>query len=339
MRAVRYLPITDEWRAHDFWVKWKAILHLPAVPSCSLSAAAFSPRVLPAFLTRWASAGMGDKLQPLIFSVCPCEEGSTSNGQKCVSCTEGKFKDSVGRGPCTDCPDNSTSPPGASDARDCVCNIGFTAGPENVTCLPCEHGTYKNTIGSNECTRCRAHNQNMLNEMTMDDDCKCRVGFTGPDGGPCTKCPAGTYKDHSGSSACKLCPANSSSVPGSYSAEHCLCESGYTLNGNSGCTMCLPGFTRDKNDLCVTCDAGKFKSGVGDDACTACPPYSHSAAGSPSEQACLCFVGSQSDGSGSCELCPAGRFKTEEVCPGASGLVGLVFRIFWESRHPILYDI
>ena len=492
----------------------------------------FFQTVFAAFLTLWVLADMGDHLDPVILSVCPCEKGSTSDGLKCVSCTEGKFKDSVGTGACTDCPEHQTSSlplrnscvcragyaassespgtciacapgkykvsdgsescescwgnhssAGASTSdTDCVCDIGFTVGPGIGTCLPCISGTYKTTIGSHECTLCPNHNQTVLDQMGMYNDCNCKVGFTGPDGGPCTQCPAGTYKDHRGTSACTLCPANSVSASGSHSAALCLCEAGYTSDGSGVCAMCeagyyknwtgmdectvcpanavsrpgsktlsncevcpkhsipdeeksncnckvgftgpdggpctqcpagtykdhrgtsactlcpansvsasgshsaalclceagytsdgsgvcamceagyyknwtgmdectvcpanavsrpgsktlsncevcpkhsipdeeksnctcLPGFTRDRGDLCVTCDAGKFKSGVGDHACTTCPFRSGSAAGSTSEQACLCNAGSQSDGFGSCGLCPAGKFKGEEVCP------------------------
>ena len=38
-------------------------------------------------------------------------------------------------------------------------------------------------------------------------DCACDAGFTGPNGGTCTACPAGTYKAASGAGSCSSCPS------------------------------------------------------------------------------------------------------------------------------------
>jgi hypothetical protein len=38
--------------------------------------------------------------------------------------------------------------------------------------------------------------------------CLCNQGYTGPDGGPCQACGAGTYKDSPGSGACSSCPSS-----------------------------------------------------------------------------------------------------------------------------------
>ena len=42
--------------------------------------------------------------------------------------------------------------------------------------------------------------------------CLCNPGYTGPDGGPCQACGAGTYKDSPGSGSCTACQ------PGEYSS-------------------------------------------------------------------------------------------------------------------------
>jgi len=44
--------------------------------------------------------------------------------------------------------------------------------------------------------------------------CTCGKGSTGPNGGTCTACEAGTYKDSPGPAACTACPANSTSPAG-----------------------------------------------------------------------------------------------------------------------------
>ena len=38
-------------------------------------------------------------------------------------------------------------------------------------------------------------------------DCTCNAGFTGPNGGTCTACGAGTYKAVSGAGSCSDCPS------------------------------------------------------------------------------------------------------------------------------------
>ena len=45
-------------------------------------------------------------------------------------------------------------------------------------------------------------------------DCACNTGYTGPNGGTCTACEAGKYKDAPGAGACTACPANSASPAG-----------------------------------------------------------------------------------------------------------------------------
>ena len=90
------------------------------------------------------------------------------------------------------------------------------------------------------------------------DDCVCDSGFSGPDGGPCVACPAGSYKGNSVYDAiypqsCVPCPANtfseaqaatilstclpcitsSSSLEGSFSITQCRCLAGYDKSENS----------------------------------------------------------------------------------------------------------
>ena len=57
-------------------------------------------------------------------------------------------------------------------------------------------------------------------------DCTCSTGTTGPNGGPCIACAAGTYKDVAGSAECTACPLNSVSVEGSGNKGDCKCNAG-----------------------------------------------------------------------------------------------------------------
>ena len=45
-------------------------------------------------------------------------------------------------------------------------------------------------------------------------DCACNAGYTGPNGGTCTACETGKYKDSPGGGACTACPDNSVSPAG-----------------------------------------------------------------------------------------------------------------------------
>ena len=92
------------------------------------------------------------------------------------------------------------------------------------------------------CVSCPPHSSSPL-ESTSLSACKCDPGFTGPNGGPCSQCTAGTYKSSFGDSACDSCPLDSMSPVGSDSASDCVCSGGFqgpttpiVDNGGSGCT-------------------------------------------------------------------------------------------------------
>lgn len=57
---------------------------------------------------------------------------------------------------------------------------------------------------------------------------QCNAGETGPDGGPCTPCPAGTYKVDTGSANCTRCGLGGMSPAASTAEASCFCGAGYT---------------------------------------------------------------------------------------------------------------
>jgi len=77
-------------------------------------------------------------------------------------------------------------------------------------------------------------------------DCRCNAGYTGPDGGECSACPVGTFKDAAGSAECLACPSSNASSPaGSDHVTDCQCNAGYAgINGGE----------------CTACPAGKYKA-------------------------------------------------------------------------------
>jgi hypothetical protein len=68
---------------------------------------------------------------------CICKPGYTLRDNTCVACEAGKYKDKPGNHLCSDCYQDSTSNPGASD---CFCLDGFVKS--DSTCTRCPVGTY-----------------------------------------------------------------------------------------------------------------------------------------------------------------------------------------------------
>jgi hypothetical protein len=67
----------------------------------------------------------------------------------------------------------------------------------------------------------------------------CLWGYTGPDGGACNACEAGTYKATAGSGSCAACPLHSSSAAGSDELTDCACDAGYTGPDGGTCAACF----------------------------------------------------------------------------------------------------
>ena len=136
--------------------------------------------------------------------------------QQCNDCPPGSFSESNGSAFCSRCPRGKYST--------------ATAATNASTCKDCPQHT-SSGLGSGGLT-----------------NCTCNAGHTGPDGGECTACIGGTYKDVNGSSPCTLCSpgkysmetgkisestcddclAHTHSPAGSASVMSCICNQGYT---------------------------------------------------------------------------------------------------------------
>jgi hypothetical protein len=98
----------------------------------------------------------------------------------------------------------------------------------------------------------------------------------------CTQCPRQFYKDSIGTSPCIACKAHShNSATGSQSSGDCLCDAGYW------------GSLTVSSASCNSCPVNTFKSVVGTDACTACPPNSvtHGQNARTAASDCKCSAG------------------------------------------------
>jgi len=106
------------------------------------------------------------------ISQCICNLGYTGpDGQICVACPIGTFKDVNGSGACSLC----------------------AAGKYSV-----EQGK----TSESTCTECGAHATSSADRS----ECVCTMGYTGPTTGPCEACGDHHYKSLNGSSPCLLCP-------------------------------------------------------------------------------------------------------------------------------------
>jgi hypothetical protein len=216
----------------------------------------------------------------------------------CTSCSSNTYKTAWGSSSCLSCPinTNSNGATGVAVITGCVCNSGWT-GSNGGPCSACALNYYKSVVGSASCTACGSNSNTLgLTGCASIIDCKCNIGYTGPDGGVCQRCKKDSYKATNGSVDCIDCPSNSGVVSqGSTSLTACTCDVGYT--GNDG-GPCLP------------CDIGKYKTLTGSSVCLSCPVLATTNnVGQTAKSNCICSPGNFGTGSSSCSPCSANYYK------------------------------
>lgn len=244
---------------------------------------------------------------------CMCISGFYhSSDTVCTECSPGTYNEHINRTTCTKCPAGTASNIDSADDVS-LCK----------TCVPAKYAH----PGSVFCTNCNLHATSAPGSKVLSD-CKCNQGFFGNDGGHCTFCPRGTFKNVIGNSSCADCPSgkfsstlNATSVdfclecaPGKYShaglAECISCPSDSTSPESSRVVQdceCVAGFTGPNGGPCIKCEAGKFKTDVGNHSCSLCYPGKYSVAiGSTTNSSCKdCVAGTYSHaGASDCVTCP-----------------------------------
>jgi len=98
--------------------------------------------------------------------------------------------------------------------------------------------------------------------VTNVSRCVCKANFVRSPFGICTQCPPGFFKYVSltGSSECRPCSAHSSTLD--------------PAEGVNGCG-CNVGFSGPNNGVCIQCDPGTHKFGIGPASCQKCPEILH----------------------------------------------------------------
>jgi len=163
----------------------------------------------------------------------------------CSNCSAGQYSMEVGAtlNVCKGCPTNSFAPQASDEQTDCTCTAGST-GPDGGPCTECVAGKYKIASGDSACSNCGKGKYSTITNATSEGtcqsciagkylttegninpsdcnfclansysphestaltDCTCNAGHTGPDGGGCTGCTQGFYKETTGSNACTSC--------------------------------------------------------------------------------------------------------------------------------------
>jgi len=119
---------------------------------------------------------------------------------------------------------------------------------------------------ANTCLNCAANSTSSAASV-MRAACKCNAGHTGADGGLCTVCGAGTYKNATGSGACVACPPDTYRADaGAAAGADCLqCPAFAAAPPGSAararCT-CRDGYAGAAGETCLACAAGKFGTSV-----------------------------------------------------------------------------
>ena len=153
---------------------------------------------------------------------CLCNAGFTGpaigalKGQ-CSACPAGTYKASNGTDNCTRCSVGTYSTTFAAES--------------NATCAACAAGQYAPEASTN-CTVCPANSAAPARSGFVTN-CLCDAAFTGPNGGPCVPCAAGTFKSSTGNASCTACAYGSNSTIGQ---SVCFCIAGFFANGS----VCAP---------------------------------------------------------------------------------------------------
>ena len=182
----------------------------------------------------------------------------------------------------------------------------------------------------------------------------CSGGYTGNNGGVCTACVAGKYKDTVGSAECSDCPAGKygdtvgsaecsdcpssdfTSAVGSDDVTDCECNAGYTGPDGVSCTACVAGKFKPSEGPapCIQCTAGKASAALaavgmstcvdcaGDTYsnnrmtdCLPCVAHSSSARRSGNNTDCKCNAGFSGPDGGSCTACESPPPQTPPTPP------------------------
>lgn len=264
--------------------------------------------------------------------ICPPGTLSALGSDPCIPCRRNTFQPLPGQTRCVPCPNGSFATGGARECTSCPQGevlIGLTCGrcPAgqlysrfDLTCEPCNPGTFKSMQGQGPCLRCR--------DGTFSDAGATQC-FECPDGqaairrgstSRCGTCPPGHYlgsrcfrcernsfqPNETISNGCFSCPSNSFAMRGA--TECTTCGPGEGLMTDGSCSRCPPGFEYFPFSFrCLRCRFNSISSGRVDEGCENCPLGT--SASSDLGECRPCPPGElHLRSTGECGTCAAGRF-------------------------------
>jgi hypothetical protein len=257
----------------------------------------------------------------------------------CMACPAGFFLSQESLN-CTACPPGSSTHDfsNASSALDCICLPGFNN--ETEACQLCQEGFYKQSLENASCASCPANSHTAARGASEVADCVCKPGFTLLN----LSNASFANESYANASLANESYANASLANEFYANTSLVNESLSNASPHNGS---MPAGLND----CVPCDAGTFKTLLGNEACApctadnfcppgsseprACPMNSSSLPGSSSVEDCVCADGLvllQSNDTYKCEECHADTYYARDpetslgIClacqPGAGSPAG-----------------
>ena len=254
----------------------------------------------------------------------------------CRDCGAGKYQATAGSVHCDECEAGKHKPVAGTNTACDVCQAGkykATAGVNTAcdncgagkyltatgassesSCVTCAANTYSGTLGATADSTCVACLTNSQSASGSPDStsCLCNGGYTGPNGGSCTACAAGTYNVVPGATLCVECGAGKYSTTTGAAVEStctaCLVNS-QSPSASTIC-VCMAGYTGLDGGQCLACVVSKYKATTGSASCTDCATNSgHAWTAQTAATPCVCNLGFTGPDGEACVACAAGKYK------------------------------
>ena len=278
----------------------------------------------------------------------------------CLPCDAGKFAAFTGATYCLFAPTTSSTTPRLTTSTTLALAQQTTSGAGSTTptavVTNCSAGYYRAGSGSNQCLQCGAGTFKATSDAsTFCLNCAAGtytawVGYT-----YCLECPYNFYVSAPGRSMCDPCGGGKETKQsGSNSSAQCACpplyyeisglcwdcprgtyQPDWNAQGFGSCRQCAAGTYGSQfgtsNDVCKSCEPGKFSAQTGQSECLLCP-VGFFTKSNASTQCYACDEGKFSNlARNDCEMCgrtqyfcndTLGRGSAESYCP--TGSIGYV---------------
>ena len=286
---------------------------------------------------------------------CTCPLGYSGRpGQHCTACAQGKYRETLEKYICDECPADTYNVEFASDSSglcqlceqgknsavgsparlSCVCDPGSykTRNGDHWVCHACATGHFQTLSNTSACEKCAAGKFSPVESATDPSVCTtCSDGFItlSPGSEVCQPCAQSTWHDLSDPDRhfkpCTSCPGNSSHVLlNSTSIYDCICHAGFYADDSANtrvCKECPAGHFCPGNNTAIQCEFNFWSpGGVFPGPCVQCAEHSRAIANpisSPSQ--CQCVKGAEGTYDSDCSLCLPGQHQPTWTTGGLNG--------------------